>query len=480
MRHATRTLLCLLTIAMGTWRCTGEDGAMGPTGPRGEVGGDGHDGSDGHDGQSGDDGIDGRDGADGEDGADGLNGASGIDGRPLTGRLLNEGLRGWTDEARQRLNDMMNTLGVRAETWDATRRPVAVFDWDNTMMKNDIGDATMFWMVRHDAILQPAGRDWSTTSPNLTAAARTALNAACDALAEPGEPLPTRTSAACADEIHNVYYEGVTSPAAGGLDAWDPQETTTIESAYAWAAQLQAGHSPEEIRDFVRAAYDQNSWAPIDQHQTVGSTTGLNGWVRIYDQMRDLVGALQENGFDVWIVSASPQFNVEVMGDELGVSRDHVIGIRSVLDEDGLLTAHLEGCGPFADASDGLITYDRGKRCWINKEIFHQLPENQLDHNPDPALRPAFVAGDSDTDIAMAQDATFLTLVLNRNKTQLMCNAYANAGGRWLVQPMFIEPKSQHAPYGCSTALDHDGVPIVDELGNSMGDQVDSIFTLGE
>ena len=33
-----------------------------------------------------------------------------------------------------------------------------------------------------------------------------------------------------------------------------------------------------------------------------------------------------------------------------------------------------------------------------------------------------------------------------------MCNAYDNEDGKWLINPMFIEPKGQREePYPCST-----------------------------
>ena len=59
------------------------------------------------------------------------------------------------------------------------------------------------------------------------------------------------------------------------------------------------------------AAIQENMASAEGAVQTVGTTAGLTAWVRIYDQISDLIGALQMNGFDVWIVSASPQYVVE-------------------------------------------------------------------------------------------------------------------------------------------------------------------------
>ncbi|WP_309894041.1 hypothetical protein [Archangium sp.] len=60
-----------------------------------------------------------------------------------------------------------------------------------------------------------------------------------------------------------------------------------------------------------------------------------------------------------------------------------------------------------------------------------------------------------------------------------MCNAYANRGGQWLVQPMFVSPRSTSANYACTTALDAAGQPIVDEAGNRFTqDYEDRVFAL--
>lgn len=427
-------------------------------------------------------GPEGRPGADGVDGINGTDGRNGTDGAPgpvKPPRLLDARVGGWRAEVRDRVNALLAARGVASAGFDAARRPVVVLDWDNTVLKNDIGDATLFWMIQHDKILQPAGRDWATTSGALTAAARAALNAACDALAAPGAPLPTSASAGCADAIFHAYSNAKTPPGAGAVAAFSPEITTTLNSPYAWVAQLQAGYTPDEVRAMARSAYLENAWAPEGATQTVGTTTGVTAWVRIYDQMRDLIGALQENEFDVWVVTASPQLVVDAISEQVGVPADHVLGIRTTL-AGGKTTAALQGCGTVADGVNTIITFDEGKRCWINKVIFREPPASQLASNADLSKRPVFAAGDSDTDIAMVKDATDLKLVINRNKTQLMCNAYANYGGKWVVQPMFLAPKAcKSSSYACDTALDAAGAAIKDEAGAAFAQPYpDSVCTL--
>lgn len=404
---------------------------------------------------------------------------------PAVPRQLNPTLS-WHGDNRGRLDALIQEHRVDGEALATARRPVAVFDWDNTVMKNDVGDATFFWMVRNDKVLQPPNGNWRLTSASLTADAAASLAQACGTLAEPGQPLPTSTSAACATELVTVYSSAKTTSGKAAFSGWNYRR---MEPSYAWAAQLTAGHTVAESRAFAESALQENLAAAQGATQKVGSVDGLTAWVRIYEQQKDLIGTLQDNGWDVWIVSASPQPWVEAAATRVSIAADHVVGIRLV-ESAGRLTYDLQGCGDVPDGqNDGaggvrgnsLITYIDGKRCWVNKAIYGDTSAGAMQRNANAAMRPLLSAGDSDTDVTFLQDAVGLKLVLNRNKKELMCNAYGNTGGRWLVNPMFIEPKAQQAaPYPCATSAcksaDGASVACVDEDGKPIADQQDTVF----
>ncbi len=141
----------------------------------------------------------------------------------------------------------------------------------------------------------------------------------------------------------------------------------------------------------------------------------------------------------------------------------------------GIVTSNLEGCGTIADATNTIITFDEGKRCWINKVIYKEPPATQLPSNSDPTKRPVFVAGDSDTDIAFLKDGAELKLVIDRNKLQVMCNALRNYQNKWIWEPMFIEPKAKKlTAYDCDTGKDNNGnVGITDESGALIPKQME-------
>lgn len=380
---------------------------------------------------------------------------------------------GWYGDNRERIDAMITDLGECGGSGEAAQgAPLALFDWDNTVVKNDIGDAMTYWMLANAKLRQPAERNWAI-SPYLTTEAVTALNSACGSLAEPGALLPTDTAAgvACADEILSVYGNGKTTSDQKAFEGYNARR---MEPQYAFAAQLLAGWAPEEIVDFADQARAQNLAAAEGTKQTIG-TTEVTGWVRYYDQITNLISVLKAHGFDVRIISASAEPVAESWGAVLGLPAEKVMGAQTEI-VDGKLTATLTGCG----GDPASMPYIEGKRCRVNEEVLDIKGTAAFDLAP-ADVRQAFGAGDSDTDVTFMADATALRLVINRNKTELMCNAYANLDEKWIINPMFIEPKKQQtAPYACTTAgriLPDDTMgPLTDANGNPIPDQTDSVF----
>ncbi|MFD9892081.1 haloacid dehalogenase-like hydrolase [Amycolatopsis sp. NPDC059027] len=352
--------------------------------------------------------------------------------------------------------------------------PLAVFDWDNTVIKNDISDQTVFWMIRHDKVLQPRARDWRTTSRYMTDAGANALSAACGTATPAGKPLPTSTNVACADELLSVRKDGKTTT---GKDVFAGADRRKMEAAYAWVAQINAGYRPDQVRAIARQARDEALRAPIGATQRVGSTTQV-AWVRYYPEIKDLITTLNRAGFATWVVSASPKETADVWSSGVGIPPSRTIGIGS-LTTHGRINGHLEGCGGIPDGADGIITYIDGKRCFINKKILGVQGAAQLDQAP-ASIRQAVAGGDATTDVSMLRDATGVRIALNRNKDELMCRAYDNADGRWAVNPMFIQPLPElNRGYPCSTTAyeNADGTrgPVLRDDGSVIPDQRDTV-----
>jgi phosphoserine phosphatase len=378
----------------------------------------------------------------------------------------------WAATNRADVNAWLAAKGCNSPGYDETKKPVALFDWDNTVSKNDFGDAITFYMIKGGKVLQPPNQDWKLTSGYMTDAGAAALTAACGTTVAAGSPLPTNTNTACADEMLSMYIDNVTT---GGQTAFAGHNYRTMEPTYAWTAQLMAGYTDAEVAQFATAAITPQLAAAENTTQVVGTRT-VNGWLRLYDQTKDVIDVAKSQGYDVWVITASPQPVIAAFAPMAGVAADHVIGIRSMHDADGKRTYKFRGCGNVADDNQSMISYIAGKRCWVNKVIWGDNTAKAMLRRPD-GERQVFGAGDSDTDIEFLRDATY-RLVIDRNKTEIMCNAFYNANDTWRVNPMFIQPRAKKtSAYPCSTtgfkSEGGAGVPLRDDANNVVGDQLE-------
>lgn len=256
----------------------------------------------------------------------------------------------------------------------------------------------------------------------------------------------TSTNVACADEMVNLINGEIST----GQPAYIQVDARRFEPAYLWAASFLTGYSKPEVTAMINASRDENLAAPIGTKQRDGSRE-VNGYVRYYEPMKNLLQTLHASGIKTHIVSASPETSVDIWANELGVPADQAIGSRYIYKDD-IFTPHLAGRGGVADGADTVMPYIDGKRCWIKQEILRINGKAAFDRAPKPR-RQVLAAGDSTTDLTMVSDGTRVHLFVNRNSTEIMCNAYANTDGNWIINPMSIYPKPQlKETYDCGRA----------------------------
>lgn len=380
----------------------------------------------------------------------------------------------WLNDNRERINDMIKDLGECGADPEREGAPLALFDWDNTVVKNDTAEALINYMLLNDKVKQPPSADWANLNEYFTPEIITELNDKCGGLAPEGEVLPTSKpeGAECADIIEKIIEDSETSD---GTPAFQNFNARRIEPAYAFKVQLLAGYTEDEITDFARETRDEYISAPEGTKVKVGSKE-YNGWIRYYDEITDLINVLKEHGFDVRIVTASPQPQAQAWGEKIGLEPDKVMGVKTVLDGDKW-SYEMVQCG-----GEKSMTYIEGKRCRVNEEVLGITGPEAWDPAPEDK-RQVFAAGDSNTDVSFVGDATYLRLAVNRNKQELMCNAYFDEDDKWLVNPMFIEPKDkQDEPYDCDEngriEEDDSTGPLHDSQGNPIPDQEDAVYEL--
>lgn len=143
--------------------------------------------------------------------------------------------------------------------------------------------------------------------------------------------------------------------------------------AYLWLAQINKNKPLELIR----------SWA----QESVRNLEPLP----IFEDQKKLVSLLQDNGVQVFVVTASVKWAVEPGAKLLGIPEDHVIGVSTQI-ENGFIT----------DKADGEMTYKEGKvKALLNHT--NQTP-------------PFFASGNSPGDLYLLKAATRLSLAVGASQ----------------------------------------------------------------
>lgn len=112
---------------------------------------------------------------------------------------------------------------------------------------------------------------------------------------------------------------------------------------------------------------------------------------KFYPQMRSLLANLQAYGFEIWVVSASPELLYQgFVHEALGIPKDRILGVRSVIRHD---TVTRELVLPVAQ--------DAGKADLIQTQI---------------KARPLFAAGNSRGDMEMMLTSVGLKMIINPDR----------------------------------------------------------------
>lgn len=253
---------------------------------------------------------------------------------------------GWRPEVARTLAGLLEGPGV------------AVFDFDDTCIEGDLGDA-----VFHHAV---AAGSLTARLPGM-----------------PGDP----TADQWLDEADRILAE------------------EGPETGYPFFVRAFAGWSVSEFRRHARDVIEAERIAPRGR-RPVGSHRVRSG-IRYREPVAKLIGRLRRASWQVWIVSGTAQWAVEVGAEELGVPARCVHGQRVELAGDRLTAAPVSP-----------TVFGRGKV---------QVLRDHLDAPPDLAV------GDSPNDLHLLQWAR-RALVLDAGDANSLGPLARERG--WSVQPV--------------------------------------------
>jgi len=326
--------------------------------------------------------------------------------------------RGWRPETRRRLEAI-----IRA---GAGRGLPAAFDFDNTLVCGDIGEATLAWLVRQGVLRV---RD---------------LPAAV--VPEFRTPAGVRVSAGTAVDL-TAYYEAFLAPTAhGGLDP------TPLANGYVWAAAVMQGLGVNTVVQATRRVFARTRPGRLESLEVTAGHTAYPVPF-FYPEMVDLLAALLRHGFDVWIVSASNVWSVRWMVLEAlnpllrsrGVPQplrpDHVVGVSTLLTDRQQLF-HKDSVLVRTDPAYARLEPRALARFRLSSQLHFPAPtySGKVAALWDVLGRPPYLAaGDSPGDLPMLTFARHRLWIARANKPaylKAMIEARQQTGhGSWLIQP---------------------------------------------
>ncbi|MBF8969687.1 haloacid dehalogenase-like hydrolase [Streptococcus sp. NLN76] len=320
----------------------------------------------------------------------------------------------WESKAHARLTQLIQEYGKSSPNYSEEARPYAVFDWDNTTIINDIGEATFVYQIENLA--------FKVTPEEFGNVIRTQVPEDVfseDYHNEDDQAISIKEISADLEADYQYLYrefkgfEGTKS--LEEIQKTDQYkdfrakllflyeaigDTFSSDISYPWVTYLYAGMTSEEVQKLSEESIAKSLKDELvsETWESPGSQKGQAGQVEIefkrgirkVKEVQDLYQTLMKNGIDVYVNSASyydvilPFATSKEYG--YGVPEENVFAMRLSKSEEGVIMPELD--------SAFTQTQGSGKTETINQFMAPKQGDSQ----------PILIAGDSNGDYAMLSD----------------------------------------------------------------------------
>lgn len=219
----------------------------------------------------------------------------------------------WNPQTKQKLEKLL--------TLNANKDKKVIFDFDNTTISRDIGDATFAWLVKEKKIdiekIKPFSPDFTLDGKEVSVTGGIDLT---------------------------EYYEKIQE-----VTSYDKNDKSPAYNGYAWVVQTMEGKTPFEVIEASRNAFLDNK-ASKDRELGIETkievTPGKTSYrVPFYHpETVDLIGNLLLNGYNVYVISASNVWSIRYMvtvemakllkkefGKNIAIKPENVFGLSTLL-----------------------------------------------------------------------------------------------------------------------------------------------------
>ncbi|MFZ6752121.1 HAD family hydrolase [Undibacterium sp. Dicai25W] len=332
----------------------------------------------------------------------------------------------WSPRNHDLVAALIAKHGITSKKYSAKRKPYAVFDWDNTSIMNDCEEALLMYQINNLAFKLTPAEFSAIIRQNVPAG-----NFAPDYKNAAGTVVDLDSLCTDLDSDYaylHANYKGMAGSMSLAQIAETPQfqdfrsklyfmyeavnDTHGVNVGYPWVIYFFANMTVSEVAQLAEASNDANlgmglskvkytSPASLPGKAGVVTTAHFHG-IRLCTEVATLMDTFRQNGFDVYVSTASLEHVVGVFASNpkygYHVPRENVLGLR--LEQDGEVLKN-------AYRKDWPLNWGPGKTVVIKRELVASK-----------GYGPVFVAGDSDGDYDMLRDFqdTELGLIVNRLK----------------------------------------------------------------
>jgi phosphoserine phosphatase len=204
---------------------------------------------------------------------------------------------------------------------------LAAFDFDNTLVYNDLGEAVLYYILLQNQVVADSPEFWEqlarpacVTEPE--AEELRALYGRLRAADGDDDTLTLAFTSATLGLYHRIY------------------ETEGLESAYRWSRILYAFRPADDLRAMARYVFDAERQTPVGFAELPDGRKLPQG-LRPFPEVRALIRALLEHGWEVFVVTASPEETIRPVIAHWGLPEERVIGMRLERGAEDRLLPHI-------------------------------------------------------------------------------------------------------------------------------------------
>ena len=359
--------------------------------------------------------------------------------------------KNWEPNVKKVINQMFDMYGKNSKGYDPNCRPYAVFDFDNTISINDVGQQAYFYMFEHLRFAAKPEEMYTLLTTGIP-------DVNMDLGEKWGHLTVAKVARDAAKAYKKLYDKGYVAPdnsIEGKMKEWlasdDWKEFATkvwwlhdaIVSSYStaigypWTSYLFAGMTRKQVQQMAEESHrkyheaqlnDPTQWKKIKwtspDSKKYPSEAGqlsikISNSVTVTPEMQELLMCLKENGIDSWFCSAS--YNDVIIATVPAWNLQGVTGITAMTnkEEGGVLTNKYDyDLHPQTEGPGKVATVDK---------IIRPLYKGK---------GPIFGAGDSQGDFNFQTEYkdTAVVLIVNRIRSDdeglaAACAVYQNKKG---------------------------------------------------